>query len=685
MSLNNSQLKAMDHLNGPLLVLSGPGSGKTTVIVNRVANLIKKHRILPENILVLTFTNSAAKEMKERFLRGFESFYAEIKMAEGKESVLPKEDHEIPDMVTFGTFHSVFFSILKEFYGYSGENIIKEWEKHNILRDILNSVRYDERYNLQMEDTKENLQMILSEISEVKHNEDYKVQSLDEVTFSKIYKEYERRVKGLKKIDFEDMLYDTYKLLNTNAELLEKVRQRYQYILVDEYQDINEIQDKIVRLIAAPRNNIFVVGDDDQAIYGFRGATPELILDFEKKYPGGDCVRLDINYRCHKKIVEASLNVINHNKKRFKKDIKAFEKVESSEKNSKSQIEDKKDMHDEDKVLEIKCFENMQEQCEFIIDEYKKLIEINGYKKVAVLYRTNANPLLLCQLLTEKNVDFTIKDKVRNIYENIMVMDVLTYLSIASGDMRRSNFLKIINKPYRDIPREIFNEEYIDLIKVENIANDKMMDGRITKIQFKNIMDFCKGIRFIQGMNTYGAISYIRYGLGYQLHMENNRKKNKNCNEDEDIMNIMEIVQGQAKKYVRIQEFLEFVEEYRRELYEKENSSSSVKQRKENIQTKKGAGILTKNGIPLILSTIHASKGLEYDAVFIMDANEKIIPHGRSIGIDSIEEERRLFYVAMTRAAKKLYILYTKERYGKELPVSRFVREIGEEENQHNE
>ncbi|MBE5940187.1 MAG: ATP-dependent helicase [Lachnospiraceae bacterium] len=624
MSLNKSQLEAVDHFNGPLLVLSGPGSGKTTVIVNRVANLIKKYGVNPENILVVTFTNSAAKEMKERFIKGF------------------KGDNLSPEQVTFGTFHSVFFGILKEFLGYSSENIIKEWEKEAVLKEVLRDIRYREHIDAGIEDTKDNLRAILKDISAKKHHKEHKTGCLDEILFIKVYNEYVKRISLNKKIDFEDMLYDTETLLHRDKNVLEKVRSCYRYILVDEYQDINEIQNKIIKLIAAPLNNVFAVGDDDQAIYGFRGAKPDIILEFEQYFAGAKKIYLDINYRCNGEIVKASSKLIENNKKRFKKNIKS--------------------VREEGEKVQIVCLNNMSEQCEFVINQYEKIIKNNDCKKVAVLYRTNSNPVMLCQLLTEKGIDFSIKDKVENIYDNNFIKDVLAYLAIASGDDSREHYLRIINKPERKIPRGVFEEENIDWKKVIAKAERDLTEGIVTKEQFNNLNEFLNGIKFLKSMNTYGAISYILYGLKYRLYLEKFKKKQKEY--EEDVLNMLEIIQLQSKKYNSIKEFIGYIEQCRQDMIEKENKSDYYSDKNRKAVSK------------LTLSTIHASKGLEYDVVFIIDANEKIMPHSRAICADDIEEERRLFYVAMTRAAKKLIVTYTKDRYGKELPVSRFVKEI---------
>lgn len=272
MSFNHSQEEAIRHFKGPALVLAGPGSGKTTVITHRTKQLIESYHVEPEHILVITFTRAAALEMKERFMN----------LMDGKRTA-----------VTFGTFHSVFFRILKYAYHYRAENIAREEERQNFIREIIQNL------HLEIEDENEFVNDILSEISVIKNDrialEHYYPKNCSEQIFKAIYEQYEWRMQKENRIDFDDMLLLTYELLAARLDILKLWQEKYSFILIDEFQDINKVQYDIIRMLAAPRNNLFIVGDDDQSIYRFRGARPEIMLGFEKDYPDARRILLNID------------------------------------------------------------------------------------------------------------------------------------------------------------------------------------------------------------------------------------------------------------------------------------------------------------------------------------------------------------------------------------------------------
>ena len=378
-----------------MMVLAGPGSGKTTVITQRINNLIEEHNVNPSNILVVTFTKAAANEMQGRFNR-------------------LSGDKNLP--VSFGTFHAVFFKILKYAYNYSASNIIRDETRYEYIREIV------EKYELEYEDEKEFMSSILSEISVVKGdmidiNTYYSVNCPNDV-FRKIFARYEDRLRRANKVDFDDMLVMCYELLSKREDILKAWQNKYKYILVDEFQDINKVQYEVVKLLARPRNNIFIVGDDDQSIYRFRGARPEIMLNFEKDFEGCKRVLLQVNYRSTKNIVDAAANVIKHNKARFDKDI-----VTEKEEGAKVDVALLKTHIDENK---------------YIINLIRKYIE-KGYKfsDIAVICRTNIGPRSLVQKLMEYNVPFRMKDSMPNIYEHWVTKNILSYIKIALGDRSR--------------------------------------------------------------------------------------------------------------------------------------------------------------------------------------------------------------------------------------------------------
>ena len=296
MALNKSQAEAASHTTGPMLVLAGPGSGKTLTITERTKFLISRQGIDPSRILVVTFTKAAAAEMRERFCR----------QMGGK---------KYP--VTFGTFHAVFFQVLKHAYGFHGGNIIREEQRYQFMGETI------QRMHLEYEDEKEFIGELLGEISLMKNTgislEHYYPKACAKEIFEQVFREFDGKMKEKRLIDFDDMLVYCYELFTQREDILSAWQRKFQYILIDEFQDINRLQFDIVRMLALPENNIFAVGDDDQSIYRFRGAKPELMLGFGKAYPDARQVLLDVNYRCAEPVVEASLRLISHNTKRFKK------------------------------------------------------------------------------------------------------------------------------------------------------------------------------------------------------------------------------------------------------------------------------------------------------------------------------------------------------------------------------
>ena len=300
MNFNKAQLGAIEHKDGAMLVLAGPGSGKTAVITHRTKNLITKHHVKPSEILVITFTKAAANEMKERF------------------NSLMKDERV---NVSFGTFHAVFFTILKYAYRFTSANIADESVRYGFIREILSY------YRLEYKDENEFIGNLLAEISLIKNSridiENFYSGVCGEEIFRDIYKKYETRLKENRLIDFDDMLSYTYELFKERPDILALWQNKYKYILIDEFQDINRLQYEIIKMLAAPQNNLFIVGDDDQSIYRFRGARPEIMLGFEKDYPDAKKVILNTNYRCSAEIVDSAEHLISHNTKRFPKNMQA--------------------------------------------------------------------------------------------------------------------------------------------------------------------------------------------------------------------------------------------------------------------------------------------------------------------------------------------------------------------------
>ena len=607
MQFNNSQLKAVKHKTGPMLVIAGPGSGKTTVLTARIRNLIEEYSVNPANILVITFTKAAANEMKSRF-----------------NNMMGRSTN-----VTFGTFHAVFFMILRAAYNYSVDSIIKEDVRQNIIKQAI------ERSRLEPDDLNEMISNITGEISRVKTEaidiNAYYSASCPEEEFRDIYKYYVKTLKKMGLIDFDDMLLYCHELLATRRDILAKWQQKYQYILIDEFQDINKIQYDIIKLLAKPQDNLFIVGDDDQSIYWFRGSKPEIMLNFDKDYPDTDKVILDTNYRSTGNIVSAAGKVIAHNKVRFAKNINT--------------------VNDPGDKVDIIEFNTQAEEYEKIIDNIRKESASGGnYSDNAVLFRTNSTAAGFVRKLVEYSVPFITRDGVPNVFEHWIARDVITYMNIAMGSRKRSDFLQIINRPKRYIGRDYLADAEISFDNLEKYYEDKnWMIERVDRLKYD--------ILAMASMSPYAMINYLRKGVGYDGYLDEYAQSHNM--QVRELYDVMDELMESARSYKTFNEWFAYIDEYGTKLRE-----SYAAMDKQNA---------------VILTTMHSSKGLEYPVVYIIDANEEITPHKKAVFAPEIEEERRMFYVAMTRAKRRLNIYYARKRYNKEIEVSRFVKEIMED------
>ena len=604
MSLNKTQAKAVSHKDGPCLVLAGPGSGKTLTIVNRIKYLIEKCSVRPEEILVVTFTRFAAQEMKNRLC-----------------SLMGKKN--LP--VTAGTFHGIFYGILRCTYRMNGQNILSEEEKYQLLREVIS------RQEAEVFDEEDFISDIAAEIGKIKNNrldvEEYVSEKCSAETFREIYSQYEEERKRRRKIDFDDMLVLCYNLLSSRPEVLEGWQRKFRYILIDEFQDINRIQYDVIRLLALPQNNIFVVGDDDQAIYGFRGADSELMFQFRKDYPQADQILLGMNYRSTEYIVRNSLKVIRHNERRFEK------KLEASRSGGA--------------CLHVQELADPAEEAEYILDEIEKCIS-DGVRPedIAVLFRIHTDAGPVAEALVERRIPFQMKEHLPNIYNHFIGKDIQAYFRLAMGERRRQDFLQVMNRPKRYIGRDSLAGRAVSFEDIRNHYCDKewMMD-RIDQFEWD--------VKMLAKMAPYAAIQYIRKRIGYDDFLRDYAFSHNIPRTD--LTDVIQEIAEAARPYRTLEEWFRHVEEYTHILQEK--------QKKDNPE-----------GVRLM--TIHAAKGLEFHTVFILDANEGRIPYKKARTDAQTEEERRLFYVAMTRAREKLTVCYAKTKSGKETAPSRFVDEL---------
>lgn len=607
MEFNDSQINAIRHGDGPMLLLAGPGSGKTTVLTHRIRYMIEKHGVKADSILVITFTKAAASEMKNRF------------------------QNLCPDIkgVTFGTFHSVFFWVLRNAYNYSAADIMTEAEKYGVIRDSI------ERHGFKYDSQEDFARNVVNEIGCVKSDR-LDVSGYDSTTmkpedFRIVYGEYENFLRSRGKIDFDDMLVFTYELLSQRPDILRMWQNKFRYILVDEFQDINGIQYDTIKLMAGGDRNLFVVGDDDQSIYGFRGAAPSIMKRFPEDFPGTIVEYLNVNYRCSYDIVECSKRIISNNTQRYEKKLQSAFGAGNS-----------------DRVHIVKV-ESVTEQNRRIVERIRKLNSSGiSFSDMAVIYRTNTEPRALTSRLSESGIPFSMRDSIPNIFTHFLAENVFDYIKLARGARDRRTVLRIINKPNRYISRDAFDSPDVDLEALRQYYKDKY---RIVN----NINVLENDLERISRLAPYAAVNYIRKAVGLDAYVQEYAEY-RGVSPDE-YMDILEEIQESARDFLSIDGWFEYIEKYSRELKEKNRS-----------------GDLQADSVTL--TTMHAAKGLEYSYVFIMDAVENVTPHKKSIKDNNVEEERRLFYVAVTRAKYGLYVYVPQKMYGRRSTTSRFVQEM---------
>lgn len=604
MAFSKAQTQAIMHKDGPMMVLAGPGSGKTTVITHRVQYLTKEYGIDPGDILVITFTRAAAEEMRERY---------EALTGGGSR-------------VTFGTFHSIFFRILKLAYRYTADNIVREEQQMQFVRELAQAG------GLEPEDENEFAASILSEISSVKGErialEHYYSKNCPDAVFRQLYAGYEEKMRRAGLIDFDDMMVLCLELFTERKDILSAWQRRYRYILIDEFQDINRLQYEIVRMLAKPEDNLFIVGDDDQSIYRFRGAKPEIMLGFERDYPGAGRILLDVNYRSTEEIVAPALRLIGENQKRFSKAI------HTTGRHGKNVI--------------TKLWQDPGEENLAIAREIQLYLQ-SGVRPgdIAVLYRTNAGPRFLMEKLMEYNLPFRTRDTVPNLYEHWISRNILTYIRIAMGSRAREDILQVINRPKRYISRDAMPDETVSFEKMKAFYAEKdWIAERIESLE--------GDLRAIARMSPLAAVNYIRQGMGYDEYLIEYATFRRM--RPEELLETADELKESAAGFKTFDEWFAHIEAYKEELL------------RQAAQRRTETDAIT-------LATMHSAKGLEFPIVYILDANEGITPHSRAMLDEDMEEERRLFYVAMTRAKTRLHVYAVRERYHKKAEVSRFVWE----------
>ena len=614
MKLNRGQDEAIKHGNGPCMVLAPPGSGKTLIVTERTRYLIEESGVRPDQILVITFTRYAAREMKERFER----------LTAGK---------NYP--VTFGTFHSIFYGILKCAYGIGANNLMSEKESSVLLQEVLDQTNIES--TPEVEDEEELVRELLREVGMVKnglyHLKDFHSKYLTQDEFAEVFRSYEHQKKELKKFDFDDMLVQCYALFRKKPEILQGWQKRFQYILIDEFQDINRVQYEVIRMLAAPRDNLFVVGDDDQSIYGFRGAKPELMLYMKQEFPSLRTISLTVNYRSTEFITGAAARVILHNDTRFYKRVQSFR--------GRGQNVHVQEVLDE------------QEEAQYVTEEIQKKLD-QGIKpgEIAVLFRAAVQARMISEILSKHRIPFEMRDYVTNFYRHFIVKDMMAYLQLAAGKRDRSLFLTICNRPLRYLARNSMENRQVNFEDLRKFYCDKdwMLD----------IIDqFDVDVRMMKNMAPYAAIQYIRKKIGYDDFLKEYAEKHQIS--WKQLMDVMAELEERSKNFKSYDEWEIHIAKYTQELEEQQAKARKIKGEREN---------------KVQLMTIHSAKGLEFEDVFVIHANEGEIPHQKAEKKDEIEEERRLFYVALTRAKNNLCISYITQKNGNSIKPSRFVEEL---------
>lgn len=609
-----------------MMVLAGPGSGKTFVLTRRIVHLINGHHIPPSEILVITFTRAAAAEMQKRFL------------------TLCGGTHP---PVTFGTFHAVFYSILKESSICRSGSILSDAEKKKILQDIIRKNKYEISIHTDM------LEEILAEIGhykgltgmDINNDINFVPKNIPSALFFQIYRDFKEVQEILGKVDFDDMALKCEELFERRPDILKQYQTRYRYLLIDEFQDIAPLQYRLVRRIAAPENNLFIVGDDDQSIYGFRGARPEIMLDFPKDFPDTETVTLSLNYRSTPEVVLTAKRLITHNKKRFPKDSRAYNTHGSP--------------------VRREGYENIVLMENALLTHLLREKENGDLSECAVIARTSAEFPILAEKCRQAGVPCYFKEKVKNIYDSEIVSDLLAYLEFAHTPLKnrsRSQFFCIMNRPLRYISREAVNEQADFGYMMRYYQGRPAMQEEILRLM--------EDLERIEKMPVFLAVNHIRKVMGYDRYLQERSVKKiaeRNTEESVDPLETADLIQNSAKGCKTLSQWKNVIEARR--------DDANKSQKPDSTKGKTGA----------VLMTMHGSKGLEYDKVFILNCNEGTTPHRKAVSEEEIEEERRMFYVAMTRARKELTLLYITEEgvaqkesgmSGKKTPPSRFLNEI---------
>ncbi len=739
MKLNDSQIRAVSHTRGPLLVLAGPGSGKTSVIIQRLNNLIYKQDVSPDKILTVTFSRAAAQELGKRFNEtegtpqvpdGY-SGGGEHKNIAGK-----RYEPAAGATPVFGTFHSVFYNILR----YSSPSaahpaVISAGEKSQFIKTEI------ERLGIEVLDETEFLSDVYSCISAALTSEtgfiDRVPQGMNARGFSEFLSSYMKFKADNSLLDFDDILVECKRLLLSDSDVLRFWQHRFDYIMVDEFQDINQIQYDIVGLLAGEHKNLFVVGDDDQSIYRFRGAKPEIIRNFLTDHPDAGLVKLNINYRSDAEIIKAGSKVISANKNRIDKNIVPAGPEESGPAQDRDSEEagtvqdrrpenfsgtsakgpapgrilyaegqpytEKSHAYQPAAAVTVRRFPNRAEECKHILQTLRaRQAGGKSLSSAAVLFRNNADANMLINMLEDNMIKYTFSGKVTDVREHFIFKDMISYLRLAQGypaKIERSDLLRILNRPVRYISKEslaradMYNTDaYTGAGPKRNIEStvslrrkdmstyagagageNSVFAGAGRQDYFlmmkryyagnrriqAQISAFESDIRTLKGLAPYAAFRYIWKIIGYEAHIKKYAAERRlDFSTLESKYNEMLEL---AENFDTVVSFLEYCDK------KPDAGSSEAQDEAATDKTRDSDDVVN-------IMTMHASKGLEFELVILPYVNDSIIPGRNSGSRDELEEERRLLYVAMTRAKNTLMISYVDKARGISAHPYRFSR-----------
>lgn len=623
MSFTEQQLRAIRHTAGPALVLAGPGSGKTAVLTERIRYLVETGAVPPERILVITFTRAAAQEMEQRYR----------KKAEGA--------------VRFGTFHSVSFSILREKYHYTANNIIRAEEQRRILTEQLSEL------SLPLSSDEEYLAGLLSEISRYKvwlsgieagreekrcglpfltkrrETTGFSFEQLPQEEFLRLFHAYQRELHLRRYLDFDDLLSECRAALVSDPAFLSALRAQYPYLLVDEFQDLSPIQYELLRMLAAPHNNLFIVGDDDQSIYGFRGARPELMLGFPRDFPEAVRIMLSDNFRSRQEIVDYASRLIRKNRSRFEKRLCAAQ----------------------GRGGEIHTYLLPDTRAEYGLlaaHIQEELAAGIPPEELGVLYRTHRQAAPLAVFLFGQGIPCCWREDGGNVFRHFIGRDLLAYLRLAAGEGGRAELLRILNRPYRGLSGEALRERGAGFPALLEYYAGRPEKERV-------IHTLLRELKELSELPSGAAICYIRKKIGYEDFLRDFCRERGQ--EAEPFWELLSELSDFAWQKPKLSDFLHFPEEY-----------ETLRQRIHGKERAEGVRLMS----------YHSAKGLEFRTVYLPDLVEGIAPYRKAKGEKALEEERRCFYVALTRAKERLLIYTVKERNGKSCQISRFLREAAE-------